>query len=105
MNEEFTSLLANVLDFVAQVTESLHQTNGMPKLSCFYNRLVQLRKSFGEFKAIVCDGVTDSIQPMIKTNDISPIRITPIHEDLNIFANLHHDDSCEESSSPSEKSF
>lgn len=100
MNEEFTSLLENVLEFIAQVTDSLRQTDGMPKLSCFFNRLVQLRKSFAECKMIAADAVP----AMMRTNAISPINISHIHEDLNIFADLQ-DDAYEESNSPSEKSF
>lgn len=99
MNDEFTSLLENVLEFIAQVTESLRQTDGMPKLSCFFNRLVQLRKSFSECKMIAGDAL-----PPIRTNATSPIDVTRIHDDLNIFADLQ-EDSCEESNSPSEKSF
>lgn len=102
MNEEFTSLLANVLDFIAQATENMRQSNGMPKLSCFYNRLVQLRKSFSECKTIASGDA--AIQPMIKTNAISPMNVAIIHEDLDIFADLP--DSGEDSSgTPSEKSF
>lgn len=102
INIEFTSLLANVLDFVAEVTESLHQIDGMPKLTCFYNRLVQLRKSFGECKAIATDTTVDAGTPIIRPITIPPIRSTAIHDDLNIFA---RNDSCNGCSSPSEKSF
>lgn len=103
LNEEFTSLLANVLDFIAQVTESLYQTNEMPKLSCFYNRLVRLRKSFIECKTIVSSDAKANNESMIQ-NTISPINLLNIHEDLNIFTILY-DDSCDESNSTSEKSF
>lgn len=104
MNEEFMSLLANVLDFIAQATENMRQSNGMPKLSCFYNRLVQLRKSFSECKSIASGDAANAVQPMIKSNAIPPINVAIIHEDLDIFADLP--DSGEDSSgTPSEKSF
>lgn len=105
MNDEFTSLLADVLDFMAEVTDSLRQPTGMPKLSCFYNRIIQLRRSFSQRKTKACSVQTGNpVPPMTTANSNLPIKFTPIHDELNIFADLPID-SCEESGSPSEKSF
>lgn len=63
----------------------------MAKLSCLFNRVVQLRKLIKEYDAVGVCGAEDNRE----TNTIPPPKY--LHEDLNIFTHFQDDSQFEKS--------